>query len=52
MGDNLHEMSNSVFWEKSEKYFKLSSAEIITQRAKHINSLLSTASFHWSNFIP
>ena len=32
-GDNLHEMSNPVFWEKQEKYFKLSSAEIYTQHA-------------------
>ena len=29
-GDNLHEMSKSVFW---EKYFKMS-AEIFTQSAK------------------
>ena len=33
-GDNLHEMSKPVFWEKKEKYFKLSSAEIFTQSAK------------------
>ena len=30
-GDNLHEMSNQVFW---EIYFKLLSAEIFTQHAK------------------
>ena len=30
--DNLHEMSNPVFW---EKYYKTSSAEIFTQSAKH-----------------
>ena len=29
--DNLHEMSNPVFW---GKYFKMSSAEIFTQHAK------------------
>ena len=34
LGDNLHEMSNSVFWEKYEKYFKMSSAENFTQSAK------------------
>ena len=26
--DNLHEMSIPVSWEKQEKYFKMSSAEI------------------------
>ena len=30
-GDNLHEMSNPVFWEKEEKYFSMSSAENFTQ---------------------
>ena len=34
-GGNLHEMSNPVFWEKQEKYFKMSSAEFFTQDAKH-----------------
>ena len=34
LGDNLHEMSSPVFWEKSEKYFKMSSAENFTQTAK------------------
>ena len=34
IGDNLHEMSNLVFWEKLEKYFKMSSAENFTQSAK------------------
>ena len=24
-GDNLHEISKSVFWKKNEKYFKISS---------------------------
>ena len=37
-GDNLHEMSNPVFWEKQEKYFKMLSAENFTQSA----SLLDT----------
>ena len=32
-GDNLHEMPNPVFWEKVEKYFKISSAEIWIQNA-------------------
>ena len=31
VGGNLHEMSNSIVWGKREKYFKISSAEIITQ---------------------
>ena len=30
-GDSLHEMSNSVYWEKSDKYFRLSFAEIFTK---------------------
>ena len=33
-GDNLHEMSNPVFWEKQKKYFKMLSAENFTQSAK------------------
>ena len=32
--DSLHEMSNSIFKEKQEKYFKMLSAEICTQHAK------------------
>ena len=33
-GDSLHEMSNPVFWGKSKKkYFKMSSAEILTKHA-------------------
>ena len=32
-GDNLHEMSKPAFWEKLEKYFKMSSAEIFIQHA-------------------
>ena len=35
MGDNLHEISNPVSWEKYEKYFKMSSAESFTQSAEH-----------------
>ena len=34
LGDNSHEMSNPVFWEKQENYFKMSSAEFFTQHAK------------------
>ena len=34
IGDNLHEMSNPVSWEKYEKYFRLSPAENFTQSAK------------------
>ena len=33
LGDNLHEVSNPIFKEKSEKYFKMSSSEIFTQQA-------------------
>ena len=33
LGDNLHEMSTLVFWEKWEKYFKMSS-ENFTQSAE------------------
>ena len=32
-GDNLHEISNYVFWEEW-KYFKISPAENFTQTAK------------------
>ena len=40
-GDNLHEMSKPVFWEKYEKYFKMS-AEIFTQSAKpHVTVFIS-----------
>ena len=28
--DKLHEVSNHIFYEKLEKYFKMSSAEIFT----------------------
>ena len=31
--DNLHEMSKPIFCEKQVKYFKMSSAVIITQHA-------------------
>ena len=34
IGDNLHEMSNPVFWEKYEKYFNKSYAENITPSAE------------------
>ena len=37
LGDNLHAMSNQIFWKKYEKYFKMSSAEILTQYAKIYN---------------
>ena len=33
-GDNLHEISKHIFWEKYEKYLKISSAEFFTQHAK------------------
>ena len=32
--DNLHEMSNPIFYENKEKYFKMFYAEIFTQHAK------------------
>ena len=35
IGDNLHEISKSVSWEKYEKYFNLSSAENFAQSAKY-----------------
>ena len=34
LGDNLHEVSNPVFWEKWEKYFKVLCAESCIQSAK------------------
>ena len=33
-GDNWHEISNPVFWEKYEKYFDMLFAETFTQSAK------------------
>ena len=33
-GDNLHEMSNPVFWENKEKYFHMFSAQTFTQSVK------------------
>ena len=38
-GDNLHEMSNPIFREKQEKYFKLVSAENFTQSVKSYLSM-------------
>ena len=35
IGDNVHEMSYYVSWEKQEKYFNMLSAIIFTQLAKH-----------------
>ena len=35
IGDNLHKMTNSLFWEKYGAYFNMSSAENITQSAEH-----------------
>ena len=32
-GDNLHEMSKPVFWEKWEKYFNMLSAKKFTHHA-------------------
>ena len=34
-GDNLHEMSKTIFRGKKKEYFKMLSAEIFTQHAKH-----------------
>ena len=36
-GDNLHEISNPVFWEKEEKNINLSSAELAQWMVK-VNS--------------
>ena len=41
-GDNLYEMSNPIFWEKSEKYFNMLFAEIFT---KHQTMLLQCCLF-------
>ena len=39
-GDNLHGMSNPVFWEKGTKiYFKMSSAEKFSQSAKRDSTI-------------
>ena len=38
IGDNLHEMSNHVFWEKLEKYYKMLSVENFTRSAKRYYS--------------
>ena len=37
-GDNLHGMSNYVFWGEKEKYFKLSSAENFPESAKRLKN--------------
>ena len=34
VGNNLHEMSMPVFWEKYENYFKVSAAETLTEHGK------------------
>ena len=34
-GDDLHEMSDPIFWENKKKYFKMLSAEILMQHTKH-----------------
>ena len=35
-GDNLHEISMPIFFQKNKKnYFKMASAEIFTRNAKH-----------------
>ena len=36
VGENVHEMPNPVFWEKQEKVFNMSSAEILTQHAQSV----------------
>ena len=41
-GDNLHEMSQPIFWKKILKYFKKSSVEIFTQSAKGLQVLEKT----------
>ena len=35
IGDSLHEMSDTVFWEDKKKHFNMSSAENFTQSARH-----------------
>ena len=34
-GDSLHEIPKSIFWKELKNYFKMLSAEIFTQSAKH-----------------
>ena len=60
LGDNLHEISKPILWEKKAKYFKMS-AEMFTQNAKqgiyliiqlHVlcgnwRHILSLFSWHW-----
>ena len=46
--DNLHEMSNPVFWQKEEKYFKILSAENFTQHAKCYNLGQGIFTYHYS----
>ena len=38
-GDNLHEVSDPYILGKIKMYFKMSSAEIFTQHAKHLKSI-------------
>ena len=44
LGDNLLEISNSVFWKKFKKYFRMSSAEIFTQQTMHLCVYLTVIS--------
>ena len=50
-GDNLHEMSNPVFWKKKKKkYFSMSSAENFTQNAKHLlDQVYLAESIYWQS---
>ena len=34
IGDNLHKISNLVFWENKKKYFSMLSSENFTQSTK------------------
>ena len=51
--ENLFEMSNSILWGKLRKYFKMSSAKSLTQRAKRSCEDLTIEPFVWlGNKIP
>ena len=58
LGDSLHEMLNPVFWNKSEKYFKISSFFFFASATgmcnyyfyKHLMKYCRGESYHHSSF--
>ena len=52
IGDNLYDMSEPVFWKKIRKYFDImSSAENVTQSAKHLRKLVLCITMLLKSFV-